>query len=58
MKKKKIVIEYCQTCPLEGKCSAWDALTAKQRFAAFCGVGVPTKFLLSTCPLEDDNEIN
>ena len=49
--RKKIVIDSCNTCPFNGACEAWGALTKRQKVSLAIGLSTPEKFILHGCPL-------
>lgn len=55
---KVIKVESCSDCPLCKDCKVWKKLTSKQRVTLSIGHGVPHKFILNGCPLEDDPSID
>ena len=50
--KKQIIIEFCDECPFEGECKAWNKLTRPQRVKITIGVGVG-RFILKDCHLDN-----
>lgn len=50
--RKMIIVDSCETCPFNGACKPWKALTTKQRVTLAIGNGVK-KFILNGCPLPD-----
>lgn len=49
--KKVIIVTNCMECPYVGKCSAWEKLTAIQKFTL--QTATKDKFILKDCPLDD-----
>ena len=54
---KMILVKDCVSCPMYGKCDAWQSLTEKQVFDLTISNATPTSFILKECQLDDSEEV-